>query len=154
MIAAISHPFMRKQDALPLLRYCTVPALAFQAHITPFKIGAGPFADFDEKIQESELKKLLFVEEKSLPSLEANIDHFHSASFKSILTQIALSLRLGRLGIRSLVVSYSQAYWTSMAAASHDVDVCFEVPQALAHSTVQQKSCCCSSESSCPWCTC
>ena len=138
MIAAISHPCMRKQDALLLLRYCTVPALAFQARITPLEIGAGPFADFDEKIQECVLKKLLFLEGESLPSLKANIDHFHSASFESILTQIALPLRLGGLGIRSLVASHSQAYWASMAAASNEVDACFEVPQALADSTVQR----------------
>jgi hypothetical protein len=138
MIAALSHPSMRKQDALLLLRYCTVPALAFQARITPLEIGSAPFAEFDEKIQECVLNKLLFLEGETVSSLKANIEHFQSAPFESVLTQMALPLRLGGLGIRSLVTSHSQAFWASSAAASNEVDACFALPQALAESAVQR----------------
>ena len=75
------------------------------------------------------MKKLVFLERESLTFLKVNIDHFQSALLESILTQIALLLKWGGLGIRSLVASHSQAYWASMAAASTEVDACFAVPK-------------------------
>jgi len=60
MISALSHPSMRKQDSLLLLRYCTVPTLSFHARSTPPIVAAAPFNEFDSKITQCVFEKLLF----------------------------------------------------------------------------------------------
>jgi hypothetical protein len=137
MISALSHPSMRKQDSLLLLRYCTVPTLSFHARITPPNVAAAPFNEFDSKITQCVFEKLLFFEGESIQTLHANIAHFHTPSFAAVCSQISLPLRLGGLGIRSLSLSHSQAYWASMAASAPEVDACFVDAQLLASSWVQ-----------------
>ena len=132
MISALSHPSMRKQDSLLLLRYCTVPTLSFHARITPPIVAAAPFNEFDSKITQCVFEKLLFFEGESIQTLHANIAHFHTPSFASVCSQISLPLRLGGLGIRSLSLSHSQAYWASMATSAFKVDACFVDAQLLA----------------------
>ena len=100
MISALSHPSMRKQDSLLLLRYCTVPTLSFHARITPPIVAAAPFHEFDSEITRCVFEKLLFFEGESLQTLHTNIAHFHTPSFDSVRSQISLPLRLGGLGIR------------------------------------------------------
>ena len=137
MFSALAHPSMRKQDSLLLLRYCTVPSLSFHARITSPTIASAPFQEFDRKILQIVFEKLLFLEGETLQTLHSNITHFHTASYDSVCSQISLPLRLGGLGIRSLFLSHSQAYWASMAASAGEVDACFTSPQHLADSAVQ-----------------
>ena len=99
--------------------------------------GATPFYERNRKITQCVFEKLLFFEGESIQTLHANIAHFHTPSFASVCSQISLPLRLGGLGIRSLSLSHSQAYWASMAASALEVDACFVDAQLLASSWVQ-----------------